>query len=494
MGKPRASNDPSVRTQLTDRQREVLALIVAGRTNGEIADELGLTLDGAKWHVREIFARLDVSSREEAAAWWRRNRPGRIRLLAGLGWPVAVAAGGVTATVVVVALALLFMAANQSAGGTNADVGTGASPLAQPALALASEGEGWQMFVDEDGGLPHARDAVLAIHVEGETSRVELMETATGRVAARWNVGYNPAAVLRESTNELLISDLSDWDEEHPWRLLRFSLERNDLVESRPLPGRAHTRTQASSMMALSSDDATLFYVAPLYPDCFEEVGQMTRIARDCDRHRVGILDMDSPGLTPRLVDVGESCRVRLVGFDDPAHGPTVFLPCAGSEVYTVSASGVVALRPEQFPERRDAVAPLGNVLEPMGVVLGTDWAGALHGDGMFTRSLRDGTVERRSLLRGSDAPRDFMPVSESRAVITFREGFAMLDTANSELVAKHETGEFRSLLPLNEDVAILLRMDGTLEKVNLETGESEGLPHRLPITGPPAWTVHLTR
>ena len=58
------------RRDLSPRQREVLALIAAGRTNGEIAERLGITLDGAKWHVSEILGKLGVSSREAAAEWW----------------------------------------------------------------------------------------------------------------------------------------------------------------------------------------------------------------------------------------------------------------------------------------------------------------------------------------------------------------------------------------------------------------------------------------
>ena len=61
---------------LSPRQREVLDLIARGRTNPEIADTLGVSLDGAKYHVREILAKLDVESREEAAMFWRSyNRP-----------------------------------------------------------------------------------------------------------------------------------------------------------------------------------------------------------------------------------------------------------------------------------------------------------------------------------------------------------------------------------------------------------------------------------
>lgn len=65
-------------SDLTPRNREVLKLVARGMTNGEIARELGITLDGAKWHLREIMTRLGVGSREEAAAIWRaEQRPAR---------------------------------------------------------------------------------------------------------------------------------------------------------------------------------------------------------------------------------------------------------------------------------------------------------------------------------------------------------------------------------------------------------------------------------
>lgn len=52
---------------LTPRQREVLELLREQRTNAEIARELGISHDGAKWHVSEIITRLGVTSRHEAA-------------------------------------------------------------------------------------------------------------------------------------------------------------------------------------------------------------------------------------------------------------------------------------------------------------------------------------------------------------------------------------------------------------------------------------------
>jgi DNA-binding CsgD family transcriptional regulator len=103
--------------ELTERQRQVLRLISAGKTNGEIGETLGISLDGAKWHVSEILTKLDVSSREEAADWWHANRVSysptmrmaravlfgvaRFKLAGGL---VALALGGAAVAVTLIAL------------------------------------------------------------------------------------------------------------------------------------------------------------------------------------------------------------------------------------------------------------------------------------------------------------------------------------------------------------------------------------------------------
>lgn len=56
------------------REREVLDLIVRGRTNGEIAEALGISFATAKWHVSELISKLGVESREQVASYWRRER------------------------------------------------------------------------------------------------------------------------------------------------------------------------------------------------------------------------------------------------------------------------------------------------------------------------------------------------------------------------------------------------------------------------------------
>ena len=62
-----AGSGPRLGDDLTDRAREVLALLVDGLSNPEIAARLTISLPTAKAHVRNILSKLRVSSRTEAA-------------------------------------------------------------------------------------------------------------------------------------------------------------------------------------------------------------------------------------------------------------------------------------------------------------------------------------------------------------------------------------------------------------------------------------------
>ena len=53
---------------LTPREQEVLGLIRQGLTNEQIAERLGISFAGARYHVAEILSKLGVSNRGEAAA------------------------------------------------------------------------------------------------------------------------------------------------------------------------------------------------------------------------------------------------------------------------------------------------------------------------------------------------------------------------------------------------------------------------------------------
>ncbi|MDX1417505.1 MAG: response regulator transcription factor, partial [Candidatus Promineifilaceae bacterium] len=50
----------------TEQELNILALIVDGKTNKQIADELFITLGTAKWHVHNILQKLDVKNRTQA--------------------------------------------------------------------------------------------------------------------------------------------------------------------------------------------------------------------------------------------------------------------------------------------------------------------------------------------------------------------------------------------------------------------------------------------
>lgn len=52
--------------RLSRREAEVLALIAAGRTNRQIADELFLSIDTVKTYVQRVFAKLGASNRTMA--------------------------------------------------------------------------------------------------------------------------------------------------------------------------------------------------------------------------------------------------------------------------------------------------------------------------------------------------------------------------------------------------------------------------------------------
>lgn len=54
---------------LSERECEVLALVVEGLTNREVGQELGIARNTVKNHLRSIYAKLDVKNRTEAAAF-----------------------------------------------------------------------------------------------------------------------------------------------------------------------------------------------------------------------------------------------------------------------------------------------------------------------------------------------------------------------------------------------------------------------------------------
>lgn len=65
----KASSANSLLDSLTQREREILAHLAKGGSNKAIARELDISYDTVKLHVRHILAKLNLSSRVEAAVF-----------------------------------------------------------------------------------------------------------------------------------------------------------------------------------------------------------------------------------------------------------------------------------------------------------------------------------------------------------------------------------------------------------------------------------------
>jgi DNA-binding NarL/FixJ family response regulator len=59
--------------ELTDRERQVLALLTSGLANKQIARRLGISEKTVKGHLTNLFQRIGVSDRTQAALWAERT-------------------------------------------------------------------------------------------------------------------------------------------------------------------------------------------------------------------------------------------------------------------------------------------------------------------------------------------------------------------------------------------------------------------------------------
>jgi DNA-binding NarL/FixJ family response regulator len=60
---------------LSAREREVLDLVVRGLSNKEIVGRLGISIEGVRWHLRNIYQKLHVHSRTEVLVKFRPGTP-----------------------------------------------------------------------------------------------------------------------------------------------------------------------------------------------------------------------------------------------------------------------------------------------------------------------------------------------------------------------------------------------------------------------------------
>ena len=63
------SRTPGEVDSLTDRERETLANIATGRSNEQIAVEMGISLNSVKSYIRSAYRKIGVQSRSQAVLW-----------------------------------------------------------------------------------------------------------------------------------------------------------------------------------------------------------------------------------------------------------------------------------------------------------------------------------------------------------------------------------------------------------------------------------------
>jgi DNA-binding NarL/FixJ family response regulator len=71
--RPSPAAEPKPENNLSERERDVLDLILQGYLYKQIADQLNLSVYTVNFHIRNIYAKLQVHSRAEAMAKMRNH-------------------------------------------------------------------------------------------------------------------------------------------------------------------------------------------------------------------------------------------------------------------------------------------------------------------------------------------------------------------------------------------------------------------------------------
>lgn len=451
MTRRRAASDPSVRVTLTARQEDVLRLMAEGATNGQIAEQLGLSLEGAKWHIREIFGRLGVDSREEAVAAWKRGRRPRNPLAWLTPLPLI---GGAAIAAVATAVAAVFFVRNEDPPAfmpsatailssatvvptvdlsVKAPLITPTPLLQQPELKEVARGDNWRLLAADDGsGIPTASDMVLAVGYETQPGRVDVLDR-DGRVSARIEAGYAVMARVRPTTGEILLSDWTGDPGSATWhgRVLVFDLKQPGLRAEIPLARERVNFTIPGNAIYASTNGRWLYWV---------EHATVCASGGDeavCDQMIVRAVDLESRAPADLEAKLPIGCGVPSVNVEKGSGVVAKCLPREGGNRYRVDM--------ESFPSK---LVLMGPGAPPRG------WLSS-YADGLAL----DVTLENNG------------------AVI---EELAVVLAATGAELAHWDVGEAWAAMLLDGRAVLLLRPTGRLERIDIATGTGTELPYAI--------------
>ena len=73
----RINNKPRLKKKgyaiLTHREVEILSMVAVGFSNRDVAEELCISHHTVKWHLRNVFKKISVPNRLQAALWSVKN-------------------------------------------------------------------------------------------------------------------------------------------------------------------------------------------------------------------------------------------------------------------------------------------------------------------------------------------------------------------------------------------------------------------------------------
>ena len=205
-----ANEVPDPLQSLTVREREVLGLLRGGLTNADIAEQLQISVDGAKYHVSEIIRKLGVRNRYEAAHW-----PGRppwwMAAITKLAWgplrvpawasPVAIASATVLLVGAIAGLAFITLLLTRNGPAATTDSWTRSAALAPTPVFLQQpvkeSGDGWST----ETRVANLAELDLVLAVEELPDRVTLIDVQGGEAVAVGRFGPNVYARLKATLN-----------------------------------------------------------------------------------------------------------------------------------------------------------------------------------------------------------------------------------------------------------------------------------------------------
>lgn len=165
-----------------------------GYTNARIAEALGISLEGAKWHVREILEVTGASSREEAAELWRveTGLPRRLwRMTWRAGWVVAGLGAVAVASLALVAVLLALT------GGDDDEAGAPGKDTATAKLSPTLTGRPTTAPTPPATTAPTTASTPPKLQSPSRTTRVAFVDYVTAHLES--NVPLQPADLSGQS-------------------------------------------------------------------------------------------------------------------------------------------------------------------------------------------------------------------------------------------------------------------------------------------------------